>query len=165
MSAIAEWYIVPASEFPALTAACQPVKRSFLRPPARDFETFWQFLYTHASKGDGLDASGWVMNPLLELLRERFDVPVSQAEDHPLAKTIAIDTFLIIEPAETRKWITGLDAAIADRDGLTTYLEEWYGDATPTGPEEVDLHVAGLRYLRHGISRLGPGSVLLLSIE
>lgn len=164
MSAIAEWYIIPASEIPALTAACQPVKRSFLRAPARDYDTFWQFLDTHATTGEGLDASGWVMNPLLELLRERFDVPVSEAEEHPLAKTIAIDTFLIIEPASAAKWIAGLDAAIADREGLTTFLEEWYGDAEPTGPEEVDLHAAGLRYLRGGIARLGPGSVLLLSI-
>src|SRR3954463_12550880 len=99
MSAIAEWYLLPTSRIPALAAVCQPVKGSLFRGPARDYEALWQFLDTNATRGDGLDASGWGMNPLLDLPRERFDVPVGEAEQHPLSTTIAIDTFLIVEPA------------------------------------------------------------------
>lgn len=48
MSAIAEWYILPANRIPELTAVCQPVKRSMFRAAARDYDAFWQFLHTHA---------------------------------------------------------------------------------------------------------------------
>jgi hypothetical protein len=164
MSAIAEWYIVPTSRIPGLTSVCQPAKRSLFRAPARDYEAFWQFLHAHATQGDGLDTSGWIMNPLLELLRERFDVPVDEAERHPLCKTIAIDTFLIIEPAVADRWLSGLAAAIADREGLTSYLLDWYGDGPAPSPDDAELHVAGLRYLRDGIAKLTSDSVLLLSI-
>ena len=164
MSAIAEWYILPANRIPELTAVCQPVKRSMFRAAARDDDAFWQFLHTHAAKGSGLNASGWIMNPLLELLRERYDVPVDEAEGHPLAKTIAIDTFLIIEPPEAERWRTGLARAIADRDGLTAYLVDWYDEEEAPTPEEVEVHVSGLRYLQEGIGKLSPGSVLLFSI-
>ena len=164
MSAIAEWYLLPASRIPELTSLCQPSKGSIFRAPARDYNAFWEHLRTHATHGDGLDASGWIMNPLLELLRERFEVPVDEAEGHPLVKTIGIDTFLIVEPNLADRWLTGLANATADRDGLKAYLVEWYDeDAAPTA-EELDLHVLGLRYLQDGITKLTPESVLLLSI-
>jgi hypothetical protein len=164
VSAIAEWYILPTVRIPELTAVCQPVKRSFFRAPARDYDAFWQFLRTHAVKGSGLNASGWIMNPLLELLRERLDVPVDDAEGHPLVKTIAIDTFLVVDPPHRGSWMTGLERAIGDRDGLRVYLIDWHDEDTPPSAEEVELHVTGLRYLREGIARLTADSVLLLSI-
>ena len=164
MSAVAEWYVLPASRIPELTSLCQPAKGSIFRAPTRDYNPFWEYLRTHATHGDGLDASGWIMNPLLELLRERLDVPVGEAEGHPLAKTIAIDTFLIVEPNLADRWLTGLARAIDDRHGLKTYLLDWYDeDAAPTA-EELELHVLGLRYLQDGIAKLTPESVLLLSI-
>jgi hypothetical protein len=164
MSAIAEWYVLSTSRIPALAAVCQLVKRSVFRAPARDYEAFWAFLNTHGTHGTGLDASGWVMNPLLALLQERFDVPVAGAEQHPLSKTIAVDTFLIIEAADAERWLTGLARAIDDREGLTAYLVDWYGDDMTPSAGDVDLHVGGLRYLRDGIATLTPDSVLLLSI-
>lgn len=164
MSAIAEWYILPSSRIPELTAVCQPTKGSLFRSPSRDYSAFWEYLRTHAMHGDGLDASGWIMNPLLELLRERFDVPVGEAEDHPLAKTIAIDTFLIIEPSVAGRWMSGLGRAIGDRNGLNAYLAEWYDEDAAPNPEEQELHVRGLRYLQAGIAKLTPDSILLLSI-
>lgn len=162
MSAIAEWYLLPTDRVPALTQICQPTKSSWWRSPSRDFEAFWKFLDTQAVKGNGLDASGWVINPLLELLRERHDVPVEAAERHPLVATIAIDTFLVIEAAAAAAWRNGLDAALADPGGLRSYLAEWYGD-TEDAPE-TDLHLLGLRYMKAGVEKLEPGSLLLLAI-
>lgn len=164
MSAIAEWYLLPVDRIPALTETCQPIKASWWRSPARDFEAFWRFLDTQAVKGSGLDASGWVLNPLLELLRDRHGVPVEAAERHPLVATIAIESFVIIEAVMAEAWRKGLEAALADLAGLRSYLTEWYGEEDAAGAPEVDVHVEGLRYLQTGVARLGPGSVLLLSI-
>jgi hypothetical protein len=163
MSAIAEWYLLPMDRVPALTEICQPTKASWWRSPSRNFEAFWQFLDTQALKGSGLDASGWVMNPLLELLRERHGVPVDAAEGHPLVAAIAIDSFLVIEAVHAKAWREGLDAALADPAALGTYLTEWYGEA-PEGAPQLDVHVEGLRYLRAGVEKLEPGSVLLVAI-
>ena len=163
MSAIAEWYLLPVDRIPALTEICQPTKASWWRSPSRDFEAFWRFLDTQAVKGSGMDASGWVMNPLLELLRDRHAVPVEAAERHPLVATIAVDSFLIIEAVLAKAWCKGLEAALADLAGLRSYLTEWYGE-DPGGAPEVDLHVEGLRYLQAGVVKIEPGSVLLLSI-
>lgn len=163
MSAIAEWYLLPVDRIPALTEICQPSKASWWRSPSRDFEAFWRFLDAQAVKGSGLNASGWVMNPLLELLRDRHGVPVEAAEGHPLVATIAVESFFVIEAVLAAGWRKGLEAALADRAGLRSYLTEWYGE-DPGGAPEEDVHVEGLRYLQTGVARLEPGSVLLLWI-
>jgi len=164
MSAIAEWYLLPTGRIPELNAVCQPTKRSWWRAPARDYDAFWRFLDTHATSGPGLEASGWVMNPLLLYLQESLAVPVDAAERHPLVATIAIDTFLVIEPAAGEAWRRGLDAALGDLPAVEAYLGTYYGDQRPLSPDDTKLHVAALRYLLDGVSRLTDGSVLLLSI-
>lgn len=164
MSAIAEWHILPTIRIDELTAICQPTRRSLFRSPVRDYEAFWTFLSTHATQGDGLDASGWVMNPLLPFLEERFDVPVTAAEQHPLAKAIGIETFFVIEAGLATRWRDGLSGAIADRDGLSGYLLEWYGEDAAPGAADIEPHVRGLAYLQAGLAKLTSDFILLLSI-
>jgi hypothetical protein len=164
VSAIAEWYLLPNHRIPDLTAACQPRKRSWLRKPERDFAAFWDFLGANATSGSGLDASGWVMSPLLVYLEEELAVPVDASVEHPVAKVIAMDTIQVIDPSVSGVWLKALDSALADLGALEAYLVEWYGDAQPLDRPGFELHVEALRYLREGVSRLTPESVLLLSI-
>ena len=164
MSAIAEWYLLPNDRLPGLTAVCQPLKRSWLRKPERDFDAFWAFLEANATRGSGLDASGWVMNPLLVYLEERFAVPVGGSTDHPVAKLIAMDSVQVIDPSVSGVWAKALDEALADPGALESYLAEWYGDAEPLDRAGLERHLEALRYLREGVSRLTGESLLLLTI-
>lgn len=82
-----------------------------------------------------MDASGWVLNPVLELLRDRQGVPVEAAERHPLVAIFAVETFVIIEAALAEVWRKGLEAALADVAGLKSYLTEWYGEDTGGEPD------------------------------
>ena len=164
MSAVAEWYLLPISAVPGLNAVCQPTKASWWRSPARDFDAFWSFLRTHATSGPGLDASGWVMNPLLLYLQETLAVPVDAAERHPLVTSIAIDSFLVIEGGAAAPWRAGVQKALTDAAAVEDYLAAYYGDERPLSREDIELHLAGLRYLQDGLAKLTSDSLLLLSI-
>jgi hypothetical protein len=163
MSAIAEWYILPTVAIPGLNAVCQPTK-AFLRAPVRNYDAFWDYLRTHAARGPGLDASGWVLNPLLLYLQEQHDVPVEAAETHALVATIAIDSFLVIEDAAASRWRAGLRDALDNPAAVEAYLREYYGDENLPTSEEIELHLRALRYLQDGLAKLTTGSLLLLSI-
>jgi hypothetical protein len=166
MSAIAEWYILRAERIPDLIAAArQQTRGSWWKSPQRDYAAFWEFLASQSTSGPGLDASGWVMNPLLLYLQEKLGAPVKEAETHPVVAQAALDTLLVIEAGDAPRWLSAVQSGLSDEGGLKGYLAEYYGDDwQPADPWADDPHVAALRYLQQGLSKLDSASVLLLSI-
>ncbi len=157
MSAIATYFVLPATDVAAMRTAA----KAKLGPPPDYHNPLWEFLRSHGVEGPGLRASGYVYNSLSVFLGER-GVPLQEAMANEAAAEISElhgATYMIFEHGLARRCAATMTGDAMNVRAAKRHADAFNADATPA--EYLKL---ALDYLRGALARCAEDQVIVFAI-